>query len=150
VLGVGDEDGQVLLYDLPSGYLLRRIVAHMGSTQSIALGRQYVASGGRDGRVLLTLLDGGEPAEVVRHDSSVTSIALGGRHMASGSHDGRVLLTPLDDGVPEALPVVIAGDYSIRLTINRYLLMIHTPSETLFWHVHRRAHLASLLHLREG
>jgi WD40 repeat protein len=97
LLASGADDGQVLLWDVANGKLLRRIGSHSGEVDSVAFSPngRMLASGSEDQTVKLWSIDGGEPLSTFTgHTAGVDALAFSPDAMllASGSDDQSIIL----------------------------------------------------------
>ncbi|MCA8955425.1 MAG: hypothetical protein KDC87_05090 [Planctomycetes bacterium] len=88
----GCADGSVLLLELPSLAVRQRLTRHTAPCRALAfsIDGKTLASGGRDGLVILHRLDLGTHASLADHTAAVECLMFDGAKLLSGAADGKV------------------------------------------------------------
>ena len=93
VAGVGCANGKVLLLKVPSLEILREVHRHTAPCRDVRFSPdgKFLASGGRDGLVIVSPVDGGKPVILQEHTAGVECVAFSRDGLlASGALDGKV------------------------------------------------------------
>ncbi|MDW7691241.1 TIR domain-containing protein [Flammeovirgaceae bacterium SG7u.111] len=91
VLAVGDEGGELSLWEVSTGKMLKKYCKHTGSILSVALSpdNKYILTGSYDSTAILWDLDGNILHRLEGHKDVVSSVAFhaDGKHFITGSYD---------------------------------------------------------------
>ena len=105
IVASGSKNGEIKLWELDTGKLIRTISAHKQSVKSIAISPdgKTLVSGSKSGKVKLWEIETGELIRTISaHNQPVNSIAISpnGKTFASASKSGRVKLWEIESGEP--------------------------------------------------